>query len=136
MTDDKKRSSVPPAAAIYILADDGFVHNGADTKLVPRAGFHDFGGATVGHPFEVLDEAGGQGVGLAGVVLTVRPGIGGIEDVRRNAGAFGGDVEAEDRVRLESDRIQFSGEGRVKQGARVPDADALADAEGAAGRSE
>src|ERR1019366_2261475 len=52
-----------------------------------RAGFHHVVGAAVGHELEVLDEARGQGVVLAVVIRAVGPGVGGVENPRRNAGA-------------------------------------------------
>src|ERR1035437_10072993 len=98
----------------------------------PRSGFHDVVGAAVGHELEVLDETRGQGVVLVVVIRTARPSVGGIENPRRNAGALGGNVEAEHRVGLEGYVMQLAREGRVQERARVLDADALADAERAA----
>src|ERR1017187_8464660 len=85
----------------------------------PRAGFHHVVGAAVGHELEILDETRGQGVVLVVVIRTVRPGVGGIQDLRRDAGAFGGNVEAEYRVGLKGHAVQLAREGRVQERARV-----------------
>ena len=91
----------------------------------------DAGRAARGHDLEVLDETGGEGVVLLEVLLAAAPGVGGLEDLARDALAALGHLEAEDRVLPVADLVERPGEGRVQELAGVADADALADPEGA-----
>src|ERR1035437_10164479 len=109
--------------------------SGAAARCSFRAGVHDVLGAALGHELEILDEARGQSLVLAVVLVLAGPGVGRIEDLRRNAFAFGGHIESEDRVRAKFDRVELPREGRVQKRAGVPDADPLADAERPAGPS-
>src|SRR5215217_1223904 len=90
-------------------------------RLIRRSGFQDLLAHLALELLEVLGKEPGELFGLLVVSLLVRPGATGVEDARRDAGDFFGDVEAKDGMLPGLDVVEFARYRRPHHRARLGD---------------